>query len=722
MNQPQVFPLVNNHLDTLLQDRERMLASLMGNLQGLVFCCLPDEHWTMVFVSDGCEMLTGYRPQELLFNHTVSCESITLPQDRVAVRSAIETAIAQASRYDIEYRIRHADGNIRWVRERGTPIYNGYGEVEAVEGFIQDITRRKQGEARYRSIFENAIEGIFQTSASGQYLNVNPALARIYGYDSAEALIAGLSDIRNQLYVDPGRRDEFVQVMKQDGQVQKFESRIYRRNGDIIWISENAREVRDEAGRLLHYEGTVEDITDQKSYEEQIQYQATHDSLTGLPNRSLLSDRLQQCINFTERYGNKVAVAFIDLDHFKQINDCMGHHIGDQLLVTMAERLAGCVRDSDTVVRLGGDEFVILLTSFQKAEDISPTMQRILASVAQPCVINDRDFIVSCSIGIGIYPEDGKDANTLLKNADSAMYKAKQCGRNNFQFFTPELNRVLTERIDTEYKLRHAIERSEFLLHYQPKVNFSDGTVDGAKALIRWQPPDAALVPPIKFIQVAEETGLIEEIGEWVLVTACQQSREFQRKLGRPILISVNVSPRQFQQGNLAGMVEMVLARTGVDPQYIELEITESTLAQDSRGFIATLHDLKSIGVKLAIDDFGTGYSSMAYLKDFPVDRLKIDKGFVSNLEQEPSNMAILKAIVALGHNFGLRVVAEGVETEYQREFLKHIGCDELQGYLFSKPLNVEKFETLLLSKGQEKSAVEWGKVLLSQKLSCSPR
>jgi len=719
MNSPKdnfLFPEVANLLSAtpsaiefspnllkLLGDRERMLSTLMGNLKGMVYCCLPDENWTMVFISEGCQGLTGYPVNDLLFNHRITYEELTLQDDRLWVREKIEAAAKIGEPFELEYRIMHADGSIRWVQESGCALLNENGEWEALEGFIQDITLRKQSEQvareaeeRYRSIFENAIEGIYQTSPSGQYLNFNPALAKIYGYESPAELVRGIRDIQKQLYVDPDKRTEFIELMSEHGFVQNFEAQVYRKNGDIIWISENARSVYDADGELRFYEGTVEDISKRKNYENQIEYQATHDSLTGLPNRTMLADRLQQCMSFADRYACKLAVAFVDLDQFKFINDSMGHHVGDQLLVTMADRLSSCVRESDTVVRLGGDEFVLLLTSLSKVEDIAQSMQRILTAVATPCLIEGRDFVVSCSIGIGIYPDDGNDTNTLLKHADSAMYKAKQLGRNNFQFYTRELNKVLTERMDTEYRLRHAIENEEFLLFYQPKVSLTTGKICGAEALIRWLQPGGNMVMPLSFIPIAEETGQIEEIGRWVLTNACRMAGEFKNVTGRAILIAVNVSPRQFRQADLVTMVDEVLKSTRLDPQYLELEITENCLIHDTSNFSRILNDLKALGIKLAIDDFGTGYSSMAYLKDFPVDRLKIDKVFVSNLETETTNIAILKAIIALGHSLSLKVVAEGVETAYQQAFLRRIGCDELQGYYFSKPLPADAFMKLL--------------------------
>jgi len=699
-------PQPDKQSDSLMKDRLRMLDTLLDNLEGMVYRCRYDEYWTMVFVSEGCKGLTGYSPQDILLNKRIAFETIIHEDYREFVRSSIESAIDNNQRFEIEYCIRHADGRILWVLERGNPVYNELGKIEALEGFVEDITKRvkveqalRHTEERYRSIFENAIEGIFQTNSTGQYLVVNPALARIYGYNSPEELIYALNNIQEQLYVAPERRQEFVDAMAAHGNVHNFESLVYRKDRTTIWISENARTVYDEVGNLQYYEGTVEDITERKSYEQKIEHQATHDGLTGLPNRHMLNDRLQQCMNFADRYNNKFAVAFLDLDQFKLINDSMGHEVGDQLLVIMSERLSSCIREIDTVVRLGGDEFVVLLTNLHKIDDITHSMQRILSAIGKPCIINGLDFVVSCSIGISLYPDDGRDPNTLLRNADSALYKAKHAGRNNFQIYTQELNKSLTERVKIEYRLRLAVERGEFLLHYQPKVDFASGLISGAEALIRWQPPGLALVPPNSFIQIAEETGLIEKIGEWVLLAACKKACELKKKMGRSIPIAVNVSARQFRQVGLAKIVENALKTTGLAPDCLELEITESTLIDDAAKFIETLHALKKIGVKLAIDDFGTGYSSLAYLKDFPIDRLKIDKAFVSNLETDAANAAILKAIVVLGQSLGLKVIAEGVETAYQHEYLHRIGCDELQGYFFSKPLPEDQFEALLLAE-----------------------
>lgn len=694
--------LLSHVIPVSSRDSSELLATLLDNLEGMVYRCLIDQHRTLLFASEGTLQLTGYPPEDLLQNNKLSFADLILPGYRDEVDFAIKSALKNNERFEIEYPIMNADGHVVWVYERGIGVHGPRNRKEAIEGFIQDITERRKtelslvaAEKRFRSIFENAVEGIFQTTPTGQYLVVNPALANIYGYDSPDDLTHALNNIEQQLYVSPQRRQEFVEAMQKDGHVKDFESLVYRKDKSTIWISENARAVFDDHHQLLYYEGTVEDITERKNYAQKMEYQATHDSLTGLPNRYLLNDRLQHCMNFADRYQSKIAVAFVDLDQFKFVNDSMGHEVGDALLVVMAERLQKCVREVDTVVRLGGDEFVIILTNIHEMSDINISMQRVLESVGQPCKLNDMDFVVTCSIGISIYPKDGKKPNTLLKNADSALYKAKHAGRNNMQIYTKELNHALTDRVKTEYQLRVAIEQNEFKLFYQPKVDLATGKVCGAEALIRWCPPDQPMVSPLKFIPIAEETGLIEQIGNWVLVTACKKIHELKALYGISMPISVNVSPRQFRQSSFLQTVKNVLQVTDIDPSCLELEITENCLIEDTSRFIELLHGLRSLGIQLSIDDFGTGYSSMAYLKNFPIHTLKIDKAFVSHLDDE-TNTAILSAMVALGKSLKLKVVAEGVETDAEQAFVKKIGCDMMQGYFFSKPLPEEAFSTMV--------------------------
>ncbi len=688
-----------------VHDRQLMLNKLVDNLKGMVYCNIYDDYWTMLYVSNGSIELTGYTPQQLIRNLTISYEEVIAQDHRAYVRDEIAKAVALKTSFEIEYQIQHANGHTIWVSERGYPIFDVHGQVQAIEGYIQDISDRKnvedslkKAEARYRSIFENAIEGIFQSTLDGQYLVANPALAGIYGYESSEELIQALNNIQHQLYVLPTRRDEFVKEIASKGKVQNFQSQIYRKDKSIIWISENARLVYDKHNQPIYYEGTVEDITDLKNHAVEIEYQATHDHLTGLPNRYILNDRLQQSINFAHRYQSMLAVVFVDLDQFKLINDSMGHSVGDQLLVSVSQLISSNVREIDTVVRLGGDEFVILIPNVHSKEDIEHSLSRMLDNLSKPLTINNFNFNITCSMGISVYPNDGNDPDTLLKNADSAMFKAKHAGRNNFQFFTPELNDILTDRFNLEYKLRHAVERDEFILHYQPKYNLSTGDICGAEALIRWQPNDEALIYPLTFIQIAEETGLIVRIGQWVLETACRKAKQLHTITGKHLPIAVNVSPKQFRQPDFVKIVQQTLLQTGLTPSSLELEITENIMIEDMPKFIDTLQQLKQIGVRLSLDDFGTGYSSFSYLKDFPIDQLKIDRSFISAIEQDNANMAILKAIIFLGQSLGLRVVAEGVETQFQHDFLTSVNCDEVQGYYLSKPLPEHTFDSLILS------------------------
>jgi diguanylate cyclase (GGDEF)-like protein/PAS domain S-box-containing protein len=709
--QPTATSLVPHETPTVSYDTAgstetaRMLRTLIGNLDGMVYRCRDDADWTMEFVSEGVRRLTGYDAADLLFNKRVSYEQITYAEDRERVRSEMYTGLRSQGRFDCEYRIVHATGEIRWVWERGTGIYDIHGKLQAIEGLIQDITVRKESsqalreaERRYYNLFENAIEGIFRTTIDGQYLDANPALARIYGFDSPAELIAQLKDIRNQLYVEPSRREEFMSLAKARGSVSGFESQVYRKTGEVIWISENARAVFDERGHVVCYEGTVEDITERKLYQARIEQQANFDTLTGLANRSLLHDRLQQAIRSAAAYGTRLAVVFVDLDRFKFINDGLGHHVGDELLRVMAERLRSSVRDGDTVARLGGDEFVLLINGQRGPDAVALVLERMLHAISQPWASPQGDFNITCSMGVALYPDDGANAETLLKHADQAMYRAKEKGRNNFQFFTAELNAIITERLELENQLRRALERQQFSLHYQPRVDMRTRRITGAEALIRWHTSDEEATPPSRFIPVAEEIGLIVPIGKWVLRAACAQNKAWQDAGLPPFVVSVNVSVRQFRQDNLVQTIAEVLQETGLEARYLEVELTESAVMHDADQFIAMLGQLNDLGVQIALDDFGTGYSSLSYLKRFPVDRLKVDRSFVQDIGHDHDDATIVRTIIALGHNLGLKVVAEGVETEQQIEFLRANNCDELQGYYFGRPLPGAEFRRKFLS------------------------
>ena len=429
---------------------------------------------------------------------------------------------------------------------------------------------------------------------------------------------------------------------------------------------------------------------------DQMDHLAHHDVLTDLPNRILLQDRLGQAIELARRQGRKLAVMFMDLDRFKHINDSLGHTIGDQLLQSVAQRLVACVRHSDTVSRQGGDEFVLLLSYIEHSEDAVHSAQKILAAIALSHRIDQHDLHISASIGISIFPDDGQDAETLIKSADTAMYSAKENGRNNYKFFEQNMNDFAVQRQSIEAGLRRALARQEFVLHYQPKINFHSGAIVGVEALIRWQHPELGLLPPAKFISIAEDCGLILPIGRWVLLEACRQTKAWQTAGLAPITVAVNTSALELHAKDFLENVRATLDDTGLAPRYLELELTESVLMRDAESTGVLLHALTDLGVKLAVDDFGTGYSSLSYLRRFPIDTLKIDQSFVNQITSNPDDAAIVSAVISMGKSLKQRVIAEGVETAEQYDFLLIQNCDEGQGFYFSKAVNAEAFAELL--------------------------
>jgi len=475
-----------------------------------------------------------------------------------------------------------------------------------------------------------------------------------------------------------------------------IEYRLRHADGSYRWFHDSYRLVRDEAGHPAEFVGSWTDITARKAAEEtassraeRIHYLAYHDALTDLPNRSLLLDRLSQTLAQAERDSTQVAVLFTDLDRFKMVNDTLGHPAGDELLRQVALRLRSVLREGDTLARLSGDEFVILLPRISGARDVARVAAKALGMVTTPFTVLGHELHISSTIGVSLFPKDGADPETLIKHADTALYQAKDRGRNRYQFFDARMNAHAQKRLLLENGLRHAIEREEFVLHYQPQVDLQTDAVTGVEALIRWH-PEQRMVPPGEFIPIAEETGLITEIGEWVLRTACRQAREWEAAGLPPVRMAVNLSIRQLRRGDFPARVRALLRETGLAPQRLEIEITESSLMVDPEQIIKTLHELRATGIQLAMDDFGAGYSSLAYLKRLPLDRIKIDRSFVRDILEDPDDAAIVQAILAMARQLKIRVVAEGVETPAQTRFLRNHGCEEAQGYAFSRPLPAE--------------------------------
>lgn len=449
-------------------------------------------------------------------------------------------------------------------------------------------------------------------------------------------------------------------------------------------------------GKFLGYRGIGRDITDQRQAEEKIKYLATHDVLTALPNRALFSEMLNHTILSARRYHKKFAVLFIDLDRFKIINDTLGHDSGDKLLLEMSQRLSHLLRESDLVARLGGDEFVVLLQEVENQQTVAQIASKILSSLIRPVILFGQECRVTASVGIAMYPAHGQDEQTLMKNADLAMYRAKEDGRNNYQFFSNAIQTQSLERLSLETSLRQALERNEFFLHYQAKQDLKAGKITGVEALLRWQHPELGVVSPLKFIPLAEETGLIVPIGKWVLREACRQNVAWQEVGLVPVCIAINLSARQFADEHLLEDIQNVLSETGMSAELLELELTESMVIQSPEKAVGLLSKIKELGVRLAIDDFGTGYSSLAQLKQFPVDTLKVDRSFIRDIPHNKEDNAITEAIIAMGKVLSLTVIAEGVETQDQEAFLRHHACDEIQGYYFSKPASAGDFEIFL--------------------------
>jgi diguanylate cyclase (GGDEF)-like protein len=453
-------------------------------------------------------------------------------------------------------------------------------------------------------------------------------------------------------------------------------------------------ERKDEIGSLL--DDFNELILWRKKAERQMEYLAHHDTLTGLPNRVLVQDRFVQAKSRADRDGTKLALLFLDLDGFKTINDSLGHGVGDALLRQIAERLGGCVRDSDTISRLGGDEFLVLLSGIASADDTGPVLLKVLERLHEPVRVEARELSTSVSIGVSIYPDDGRDFDTLLKKADMAMYRAKDAGRNTYRYFDEQMNVEAVEQLALRSDLRHALERSEFVLHYQPQIELATGRVVGAEALVRWNHPERGMVMPMRFIPAAEESGLIIPLGAWVMHEACRQAAAWRRAGLPPLVMAVNLSAVQFRRGDVEQTVLAVLEAAGLPPEWLELELTESILIHESEGALATVRRLKQQGVRFSIDDFGTGYSSLSYLKRFEIDKLKIDRSFVRDLAVDPDDAAIVRAIIQMARSLGLSTIAEGVETDEMLSRLRAFGCDEAQGYYFARPMPVQDFERYL--------------------------
>jgi diguanylate cyclase (GGDEF)-like protein/PAS domain S-box-containing protein len=695
-------------------EKEKYLVQMETKYRGLLEAA-PDgmvvvnEEGEIVLLNAQAEKHFGYRADELLGQKVMNIIPEGFAERLIAdgTRTAAE-ALAQQIGTGIELNGRRKDGS-------EFPIEIMLSPLESPEGFlvtaaIRDITVRKdaernlaQMEARYRGLLEAAPDGMVVVDEKGKIVLLNAQAEKHFGYRSDELLGQEVTNIIPEGFAErliaDGTRTASEALAQQIGTGIELNGR--RKDGSEFPIEIMLSPLESPEGILVT--AAIRDITVRKDADEhlaqmvkQMAHSAAHDFLTSLPNRLLLNDRIDQAIALAKRHKHLVAVLFLDLDGFKHINDSLGHSAGDKLLQSVAGRLSDCVRAPDTVSRQGGDEFVVLLPEVKLAEDIAIAARRMLRAVEKAHFIDDRELHVTVSIGVSLYPDDGLDAETLIKNADTAMYQAKEDAGQSCRFFRPEMNVRAVERQSIEEDLRRALQQKEFTLNFQPKVNLSTGAIIGAEALIRWTSPTRGQVPPLDFIPIAEDSGLILPIGAWVLQEACAQARAWVDAALPKTTMAVNVSAAQFRNENFLEDLFATLSETGMDPECLELEVTESILMRHAEVAASILQTLRRRGIRVSVDDFGTGYSSLSYLKKFPLDALKIDQSFVREISTRPDETTIVRAIISMGRSLNLRIIAEGVETASDLAFLKAQGCDEGQGYYFSRPVPAEQFAKLL--------------------------
>ncbi|MEC5208367.1 diguanylate cyclase (GGDEF)-like protein/PAS domain S-box-containing protein [Vogesella perlucida] len=663
--------------------------------QSLVGIYITQEE-ELVYVNPKLADLVQYTTDELVGRSIVS---VLPPGEAARIRAQIRRRIADTIQ-NMHYttRLLRKDGEIVDV-EIHSRLFDYQGR-KALIGVVMDISDRVAASAELRlaaTVFDNATEGILVTDAEGRIVMVNQAFTRITGFGADEAIGRVSRMLRT---ANRERNRALIEALARDGH-WKGEMFDRHKNGDPYVAELSISAVRSPNGALTHYVGVFSDITGRKQAEDRLQFLASHDPLTRLPNRSALIEAIDNTIIESSHEVPQLAVMFIDLDRFKLINDSFGHQAGDEVLHEIAARLTQSAQRFGLVARLGGDEFTLLVRDFDSHETLGRMAEEVLAALARPMRVEQHEVFVSGSIGISVYPNDGIDANTLLKNADAAMYRAKEAGKNTYQFFDAEMNIQTFERLLMESGLRQALERGEFELHYQPQVSCDGVTLEGVEALIRWRHPQLGLIAPVRFIPLAEETGLIKPIGAWVLREACHQMVAWDVAGLVVPRLAVNLSARQFEQQTLLTEVNDVLAATGLQPARLELEITESMLMQNPQEAVLLLGELKALGVKLSIDDFGTGYSSLSTLKRFPLDYLKVDRSFIEGLPADEDSAAITEAIIAMARKLHFTVIAEGVETAAQGAFLRHAGCAILQGYFFSKPLPADQLAQWLAARQQ---------------------
>jgi diguanylate cyclase (GGDEF)-like protein/PAS domain S-box-containing protein len=678
------------------REREAYLRAIIDNQPFLVWLKDTESRFLAVnqVFAQACKLAD---PQALVGQSDLDI----WPRD-LAEKYRAEDRLVMTSRQQkiVEGAVELSEGRRGWFETYKTPVLDDAGKLLGTAGFARDITERKEVEERLREavkVLEVTTEAIMVTDPKGIIKMVNPAFTEITGYSRVEVIGQTPRLLKSGRH-DQGYYERLWGELRQSGH---WEGEVWnrRKNGKVYPEWQSISAVHDKDGQVAEYVSVFSDITRRKLTEEEIRYRANFDPLTGLPNRSLLMERLTQAIKQSQREKERMAILFLDLDHFKEINDTLGHAQGDLLLKQAADRLRQCVRDTDTVARQGGDEFVILLHGLEQASDAELVASKTITSIGEPFDLEGHAAHIGVSIGITLFPDDGDDVTTLFRNADLAMYRAKGAGRNTFQFYEAAMTATAMARRHLEADLRLALARGEFVLHYQPVLDLASGQVCGAEALIRWNHPERGLVPPGAFIPLAEETGLIRDMGAWVLDEACRQLAQWRASGLKTLYVAVNLSSRQITDALSPHGLNELLSRHGLGPNALVLEITEGVLLADTektRQWLKSVHDL---GYRISLDDFGTGYSSLAYLKRFPVDMVKIDQAFVRDMEHDPADRALVEAILAMARSLGLGVVAEGVENGHQLELLRGLECRYVQGYHLSRPLPAEGFAAYMAGR-----------------------
>ena len=695
--------------DSLIEEKERAIITL-GAIGDAVIT--TDVHGNITFFNDVAEMLTEYKNEEVRGKHIDTVLNLYNSQTGEKIITPISAVIGRGVTKLISNgtKLINRTGKEYILSDSAAPVMGEEGEVLGTVLVFQDDTERhhmeeelKRSEAKYRSLVENVKQHYFFYShnVEGVFTYLSNSLTDVMGYSPEEF------ETHYEEYLTDDPMNAIVEEVTEkciQGEVQKpYSISVYHKNGSIRYLEIIESPVFDNEGKVIAIEGVARDITDnylaQVNIQEQkelLTHRANHDSLTNLPNRQLFLDRLSQSIKYAQRFEEKVAVLFIDLDHFKEINDSLGHHVGDEVLKIVSTKLQAQIRETDTLARLGGDEFIIILDTLADANLIIDMVKKLMDAMSDPILIEEHQLYITLSIGISLYPDDGQISEDLLKNADAAMYKAKDSGRNTYCFYTAEMTKKAFERIEMETSIRQAIERDEFVIFYHPQVDGLTDTIIGIEALIRWNHPQKGMIFPETFIPLAEEIGLIIPIDRWVMKHAIRQFVLWRQEGLNPGKLALNLSIKQLRKTDFLLLVSTILKETGCKPEWLIFEVTETEIMKNPEHSILKLQALSDMGIELAVDDFGTGYSSLSYLKQLPINKLKIDKSFVEGLPYDKEDVGIVKALIILSESLELDIIAEGVETEGQKRFLIENGCKDIQGYICAKPLPVDEMEKML--------------------------